>query len=236
MTANKASTNIVLNWSSGKDAALSYHFLNNDDSYNVVKLLTTISDEQDRVVMHGVRESLLDAQANRMNVISKKVKLPPSPDHDVYNKVMSETLSELKREGVTHAAFGDIFLEDLKQYREAQLEQAGFKGVFPLWEKDTKALVQMLQQIEIYAKVICVSEKLGKEFLGRRVDSSFINDLPEDIDPCGENGEFHTFVYGAPFFSSKIDLVEGETVYKQYESKDGAWTPGFYFLDIYEQQ
>lgn len=236
MMANKASTNIVLNWSSGKDAALSYHFLNNDDFYNVVKLLTTINDEQDRVVMHGVRESLLDAQANRMNVISKKVKLPPSPDHDVYNKVMSEKLSELKREGVTHAAFGDIFLEDLKQYREAQLEQAGFKGVFPLWEKDTKALVQMLEQIGIYAKVICVSEKLGTEFLGRRVDSSFINDLPEGVDPCGENGEFHTFVYDAPFFSSKIKLVEGETVYKQYESKGGAWTPGFYFLDIYEQQ
>lgn len=237
MSTNKDATNIVLNWSSGKDAALSYHFLSQDERYNVAQLLTTINDEQDRVVMHGVRESLLDAQANRMNVPSLNVKLPPSPDHDIYNRVMEQTLSDLSNKGITHAAYGDIFLEDLKQYREQQLAKAGFTGVFPLWKKDTRALIQIIEEVGIYAKVVCVNEKvLGKEFLGRRVDTSFMNDLPDWVDPCGENGEFHTFVYNAPFFSKAIDIEEGEMVYKQYERADGSWDTGFYFLDIYEKQ
>lgn len=233
LPSNNNATNIVLNWSSGKDASLAYHLLSQDERYNVTHLLTTLNDEQDRVVMHGVREELLDAQAGRMPVTLKKVKLSPSPKHDEYNNAMQKSLDELTQHNIHTAAFGDIFLEDLRAYREEQLKKADFDSLFPLWKKDTRALVGLLEEAGIEAMVVCVNEKvLGKEFLGRRVDTSFLNDLPANVDPCGEHGEFHTFVYNAPFFSSYIDILKGEVVHKQYKNEDGNWDAGFYFLDI----
>lgn len=229
---NKMKT--VLNWSSGKDAALAYHLLLQDDRYEVTHLLTTINDEQDRVVMHGVREQLLDAQAEHMNIPIKKIKLPASPTDDVYKTAMSDALEQLKSDGLQASAFGDIFLEDLKEYRESQLKNAGFEPVFPLWKKDTRELVSMLDQTGIEAKVVCVNENfLGKEFLGRKVDASFLNDLPDNVDPCGEYGEFHTFVYNAPYFSVPIAVQTGEAVRKVYSNEAGNWNPGFWFIDLY---
>lgn len=224
----------VMNWSSGKDAALAFYLLQEDGKYDVTHLLTTVNDEQDRVVMHGVREELLDAQAERMSVDMKKVKLPASPKDNVYKKAMERALHELKEAGVNTAAFGDIFLEDLKAYREQQLESVGYNIVFPLWKRNTKELVELLEQSGIEAMIVCVNEQyLGKEFLGRKIDSQLLNDLPKNVDPCGEHGEFHTFVYNAPFFSSAIQVQKGEMVHKTYNNKAGNWDAGFWFLDLY---
>lgn len=226
---------VVMNWSSGKDAALAYHTLLCEGRYKVEKLLTTLSYEHDRVFMHGVREQLLDMQADRMGLPLLKVKPPASPDDALYRQAMHDTLSGLKEEGISVAAFGDIFLEDLKVYREQQLAGVGFTGLFPLWKKDTRELVRIIEQSRIEAVVVCVNEKyLGKEFLGKKVDSVFLDMLPSNVDPCGENGELHTFVYNSPFFSAPIPIVKGEIVHKTYKSPDGnsAWDTGFYFLDV----
>lgn len=226
----------VLNWSSGKDAALTYHLLRQDKQYEVSCLLTTVNKEQDRVVMHGVREEMLDAQAERMNLPLKKVYLAAAPDDTLYKAAMSGVLEELKEEGITTSAFGDIHLADLKKYREEQLSLAGFKGLFPLWEIDTKEIVQMIEQAGIETVIVCVNEKfLGKEFLGRKINTALLADLPSGVDPCGEYGEFHTFVYNAPWFSSPIPVIQGEVVHKVYthENTGTAWDKGFYFMDVH---
>ena len=173
----------VLNWSSGKDAALAYHALRLGDRYDVVQLLTTVNDEHDRVVMHGVREELLDAQANAMGIPLQKIKLPAAPDDETYKSAMAKALAGLKEQGVHTAAFGDIFLEDLKLYREEQLKGVGIDAVFPLWKKNTRTLIDVIEQTGIEAMIVCLNEKfLGKEFLGRRINRSFLNDLPEGVD------------------------------------------------------
>ncbi len=226
--------NVVMNWSSGKDAALAYHLLLQEPRYKVTHLLTTLSSEHERVFMHGVREKLLDMQAARMSLPLLKVKLPASPNDDIYKQAMLQTMTELKEQGVTAAAYGDIFLEDLKIYREQQLAQVEVRGIFPLWRKDTKELVRMVDQSGIEAIIVCVNEKyLGKEFLGKKIDAEFLNALPDNVDPCGENGEFHTFVHNAPFFSTPIPIVTGEIVRRTYtSSEDSKWDTGFYFLDV----
>lgn len=227
---------LVLNWSSGKDAALAYSLLQNSGQYKVTKLLTTLNEEHERIVMHGVREALLDAQAERMALPLVKVKLPTVPTDDAYKEAMQNTLLGLKKEGIHTTAFGDIFLEDLKQYREEQLAQAGFGAVFPLWKMDTRELVARVEDAGIEAVMICVNEKfLGKEFLGRKIGRDLLRDLPPNVDPCGENGEFHTFVINAPFFSTAVPAKMGEIVYKAYTPADDdkdKWHTGFYFLDL----
>jgi uncharacterized protein (TIGR00290 family) len=164
-----------------------------------------------------------------------KVKLPASPDDNLYKDAMRNTLSALKKDGVSVAAYGDIFLEDLKTYREQQLAQAGFTGLFPLWKKDTRDLIQKVEESGIEAVIVCVNGNyLGKEFLGRKINIALLNDMPPNVDPCGENGEFHTFVFNAPFFSNPIPVVLGEIVHKTYKSPDGDnnWDTGFFFLDV----
>ena len=219
---------VVMNWSSGKDAALAFHLLTAQDEYHVTHLLTTLSEEHDRVFMHGVREKLLDMQAARMSRPLLKVKLPASPKDDLYKQAMLQTLTGLMRQGVTAAAYGDIFLEDLKVYREQQLQQVGMAGVFPLWKKDTRELVRQVEEAGIEAIIVCVNEKyLGKEFLGKKIGSALLDILPDNVDPCGENGEFHTFVYNAPFFSAPIPITTGETVHRTYSSPvDSSWDTG----------
>jgi len=225
---------VVMNWSSGKDAALAYHMLMEHGSDDVMQLLTTLSEEYGRVFMHGVREKLLDMQAQRMSLPLLKVKLPASPADDLYRQAMLETLTSLKAQGVSAAAYGDIFLDDLKIYREQQLAQVGVAGVFPLWKKDTTELVKQVEDTGIEAIIVCVNEKyLGKAFLGQKIGREFLMKLPGNVDPCGENGEFHTFVYNAPFFSSPIPIVTGEIVHKTYTSPQGStWDTGFYFMDV----
>jgi len=232
-------TKVVMNWSSGKDAALAFHLLLQQPGYEVTHLLTTLSQEHDWVFMHGVQERLLDMQAQRMCLPLVKVKLPASPDDSIYKNAMLETLTTLKDRGIHTAAFGDIFLEDLRAYREQQLAKAGFTGIFPLWKRDTRQLARDVQEAGIEAMIVCVNGKyLDKEFLGRRINAGLLADLPANVDPCGENGEFHTFVYNAPFFSAPIPIITGETVHRTYKSPDGdaRWDTGFYFLDVASAQ
>ena len=225
---------VVMNWSSGKDAALAYYLLTQDTRYKVTHLLTTINSEHDRIFMHGIRENLLEMQAQRMSMPLLKIKLPASPDDSLYKQAMHDTLTNLKAQGITAAAYGDIFLEDLKVYREQQLSQVGITGIFPLWKKDTRELVHMVENSGIEAIIVCVNEEfLGKEFLGRKINAEFLKNLPANVDPCGENGEFHTFVYNAPFFSAPIPIITGEVVQRTYKSsEDSKWDTGFYFLDV----
>ena len=222
--------NTVLNWSSGKDAALAYHILSNIETIHVTHLLTTINAARDRIIMHGIRTHLLDAQAERMKLPLKKIYLPPTPTDEVYQKTMSATLHELKAEGVNAAAFGDIFLEDLKNYREQQLQQIAIKAIFPLWKKNTRQLVETIEATGIEAIIVCVNEKhLDKRFLGRKIDRQLLNELPPHVDACGENGEYHTFVVNAPFFSAPVPYAQGEITYQRYP---GNPEEGFYFLDL----
>ena len=225
---------VVMNWSSGKDAALALHLLRAMPEYAVTHLLTTINADAGRVFMHGIRAALLEAQAAAIGLPLIQVKLPPSPDDGLYRAAMAGALSALKNEGITTAAFGDIFLEDLKEYREAQLAGIGFTAVLPLWKMDSISLVKIIEDAGIEAVIVCVdAAKLDKEFLGRKINRQLLEDLPAGVDACGENGEFHTFVYNAPYFKEPLQIVTGETVHKQYApSGEGAWNTGFYFLDV----
>ncbi len=188
--------------------------------------------------MHGIREALLDMQAQRMQLPLVKIKLPASPNDELYKTAMHDVFARLKEEGITTAAYGDIFLEDLRLYREQQLAPAGMNAVFPLWKKATRQLVADVEDAGIEAIIVCVSEQyLDKSFLGRKVDRQLLQDFPNNVDPCGENGEFHTFVYNAPFFSAPINIVQGEVVYRNYATADTntTWNTGFYFLDVLPQ-
>lgn len=225
-----------MNWSSGKDASLAFLILLRDERYIISHLLTTLSAEHERVFMHGVRASLLDIQAERMKLPLVKVMLPASPDDSIYKQAMLDTMTNLRELGVSAAAFGDIFLEDLRTYREEQLKQVGMEALFPLWKKDTRKMVHEIAEAGIEAIIVCVNAKyLGKDFLGRKIDADLLNSLPANVDPCGENGEFHTFVRNTPFFSAPIDVRLGEVVHKTYkpaDSDDSSWDTGFYFMDV----
>ena len=233
-----------LNWSSGKDAALAYFFLKKDTEYHVSKLVTTLNKDVGRVSMHGLQETLLEAQAKSMGLALQKIYLPKDTSMEVYNSKMQEATQQLKSEGFTHAAFGDIFLEDLKKYREDQLEAVSLKTVFPLWKKDTSTIMKEFLSLGFKAITVCVNAKLLDEsFVGREVNEQFLNDLPDTVDPCGENGEFHTFVYDGPIFNSPILFKIGEKVLKGYSpSKEDdddcfsddfkSWDTQFWYCDL----
>jgi uncharacterized protein (TIGR00290 family) len=224
----------VMNWSSGKDAALAYYYLLQEGKYEVTRLLTTISAEYKRVFMHGVMDELLHRQAEMMGLPVTTIPLPASPNDELYKAAMLQTFAEFRKEGIEASAFGDIFLEDLKTYREEQLKQVHMQAVFPLWKKDTRTLIDEIEAVGIEAVTVCISEKhLPKEFLGRKIGRQFLADLPEGVDPCGENGEFHSFVYNAPYFKEPVAIKTGAVVHKTYTpSNDGSWNSGFYFLDV----
>lgn len=227
-------TKTVFNWSSGKDAAYGFYMLAQQQQYDITHLLTTINAEKGKVVMHGVREELLDMQAERIGLLLKKIYLPASLEDTLYKNAMSDALQELKDAGVSAAAYGDIFLEDLKTYREQQLSQVGIEAVFPLWGANTRNMVQAIEHAGVEAVIVCVNGKvLDKTFLGRKIDTELLNDLPAGVDPCGENGEFHTFVYNAPYFSTGIPYRAGEVVKTSYHDPVNAGgNIEFYFLDV----
>ncbi|CAM3692612.1 diphthine--ammonia ligase [Flavobacterium chungbukense] len=208
----------LFNWSSGKDSALALHKILQNPDYKIEYLLTSVNQHYQRISMHGVRVDLLQAQAESIGIPLKIMEIPEMPTMEVYENVMTETLSELKNNGITHSVFGDIFLEDLRQYRENQLAKIDFKGVFPIWKIPTKELIQEFVSLGFKTIVVCVNEKyLDKSFVGRIIDQDFINDLPENVDVCGENGEFHTFAFDGPIFSKPIEFEIGEIVYRKYE-------------------
>ncbi|GAE65590.1 diphthine--ammonia ligase [Chryseobacterium indologenes] len=228
----------LFNWSSGKDSALALYKILQKNQYEVSTLLTSIHEEFQRVSMHGVHVSLLEKQAESLGIPLVKMELPKEPSMEEYQKIMSNTMAEIQALGVTHSIFGDIFLEDLRKYREQQLNAIGMQAVFPLWKKDTSILIREFLDLGFKTIVTCVNGSyLDKGFAGRIIDHDFIKDLPENVDPCGENGEFHTFTFDGPIFKTPVAFEIGETVKKTYpkpktdaDKEDGEYV--FWFSDL----
>jgi len=225
-----------MNWSGGKDSALCLYKVLQGGAYNVSHLLTSVNAAHNRISMHGVRRHLLQMQAAAIGLPLVTIELPEQPGMQEYEQQMADKVLQLKQAGCTHAIFGDIFLEDLRQYREHKLQQLGIDCTFPLWKIDTTDLVKQFIQLGFKSIVVCVNEAyLDKSFCGRIIDESFLNDLPANVDPCGENGEFHSFVFEAPLFKHSIPFTKGEIVYKQYTApanETGIKNYGFWFCDL----
>ncbi len=222
------------NWSGGKDSALALYYLQQEKQYAISHLLTTINEEHQRISMHGVRRTLLLAQAASLDLPLQELLLPSDLSMDSYNLKMSETLNDIKAKGVNHAVFGDIFLEDLKKYRDDKLSEAGFTGIYPLWKKDSRYLVEQFIDLGFKTITVCTNAQLlDKSFCGRIIDRDFLKDLPKNIDPAGENGEFHTFVFDGPIFNYPIPFEKGELVYRSYPSPNkNEQEMGFWFQDL----
>lgn len=244
--------NAYINWSGGKDASFALWQLQQEGTYDIRYLFTTLSEAHRRVSMHGVREVLLDEQAKQTGIELVKALLPENASMEDYNSIMRDRLSRFRAEGVQQAVFGDIFLEDLRAYRETQLSQADMQGVFPLWKKDSTELIKDFIAAGFKAIIVCVNAKyLPASFAGRLIDEAFLADLPAGVDPCGENGEFHSFVFDGPIFKAPVPFKVGETVERLYtparedqsncykdEGDDcfraapADWDTRFYFCDL----
>lgn len=224
----------IMNWSGGKDSMLSLYKVLKDEEYEVQCLFTSISHQLRRITMHGVRETLLDLQAQALGLPLQKLELPASNTMDLYNQLMAEQMTIFKSQGVTHSIFGDIHLEDLKKYREAQLQKVNLEAVFPIWKRPVSEVIHEFINLGFKAVVVCVNARyLDKSFVGRTLDADFIRDLPSNVDVCGENGEFHTFVYDGPIFKQPVSFKMGEVVYRDYGTGDAVdYDTGFYFGDI----
>jgi uncharacterized protein (TIGR00290 family) len=224
------------NWSTGKDSALALYHLQQDNAYDVGHLLTSVNQHHGRVSMHGLRRDLMQLQIEALNIPFSTIELPEQPDMEAYELVMKAGVLSLQAQGFTTAAFGDIFLEDLRVYREKQLAAYEIETVFPLWKKDTRQLLTEFIELGFKAILVCVNaQKLDVSFAGRIIDETFLNDLPADVDPCGENGEFHTFCFDGPIFNAAIPFQIGEKIYREYDAPamDGKEDKiGFWFQDL----
>src|SRR5687768_6342677 len=231
------------NWSGGKDSALALYHAQKDKHHSIERLLTNINGMHRRISMHGVREELLELQAQAIGLPLQKVILPEEPSMQEYEKRMKETVEGLQREKFTHAFFGDIFLEDLKKYREEQLSKLNISCIFPLWKRDTVELMHEFIDLGFKTILVCTkAELLPQEFAGRIIDKDFLKDLPKNVDACGENGEFHTFVFDGPIFKNAVGIKTGEKVFREYKApkdesdncftKKPASSMGFWFCDL----
>ncbi len=209
----------IFNWSGGKDSAFALYKCLQNKEYNIVSLFTSISYETKRISMHGVRSELLDKQAELIDLPLITISLPKQTSMEIYNNIMQTQMNNFKLQDIEYSIFGDIFLQDLREYREKQLLKVGMKAVFPLWKRNTTELINEFINAGFKTIVTAVdASKLGKEFVGRIIDKQFIADLPKNIDPCGENGEFHSFVFDAPMFKEPIKFSKGEIVRKEYKA------------------
>jgi uncharacterized protein (TIGR00290 family) len=207
---------VILSWSGGKDSAIAFIELSRDPRYKIGSLLTTVTAGYDRVSMHGIRVSLLEEQANSLGLPLIKVTIPQGSSNEQYESAMRKILTRAQADGVTAVAFGDLFLEDIRRYREEKLTQVGMKAVFPIWKRDTRELANSFLKAGFKAFLVCVDSKfLNRSFAGRAFDESLLADLPHDVDPCGENGEFHTFVHAGPIFNRPILVRLGEIVLRE---------------------
>jgi uncharacterized protein (TIGR00290 family) len=214
---------VLLSWSSGKDSAWALHLLRQSPDVQVSALLTTFNSAADRVAMHAVRRELVKTQAERVGLPLWSVELPWPCSNAEYEQRMSTVCQRAVSEGITAIAFGDLFLEEIRAYREQQLQETGLEPLFPVWRIPTGELARDMLAAGVKAKITCVDPtKLDKKFAGRDFDVSFLGALPKTVDPCGENGEFHTFVHGAPVFSTPIAVETGEVVERD----------GFVFADV----
>ena len=214
---------IVLCFSGGKDSLLALRELQQQEEFEVVGLLTTMSEEYKRISMHGVRRSLLRVQARSLDLPLMEVSVPAMSSNEIYEREMGRAFRRLAAEGIRHIAFGDIFLQDLRDYRQRQLAACGLRCVFPLWQRNTAELAARFVVEGFRAVVVCVHpEQLERSFAGREFNRSFLVELPGSVDPCGENGEFHTFVYDGPNFRYPLSVQRGEIVERN----------GFVYCDV----
>jgi uncharacterized protein (TIGR00290 family) len=213
----------LLSWSSGKDSAWSLHLLRQQNECDVVGLLTTFNQAANRVAMHAVRRSLVEAQAETAGIPLWDVDLPWPCSNADYECIMRKACEGAVQKGIDHIAFGDLFLTDIRAYREKQLQNSGLQPLFPVWGLPTRELAHAMIKSGVRAKLTCVDPKLlAREFVGREFDEHLLSDLPPKVDPCGENGEFHTFVYAGPMFQQALPVEVGEIVERD----------GFVFADL----
>ena len=217
------SERIAMCFSGGKDSALALHALQQSGAWRVETLITTVTDAYDRVSMHGVRRALVRDQAAAIGIPLVEVVVPPQSSNKIYERAMGEAFDRLHADGIRRVAFGDIFLEDLREYRERQLAVSGLECLFPIWKQPTTALARSFVRDGFEAVAVCINPAaLDASFAGRSFDASFVADLPGGVDPCGENGEFHTFVWAGPILSRPIPVRRGEVVERD----------GFVFCDL----
>lgn len=227
----------IFAWSGGKDSSLALHKILQAGDFEVLGLMTTLNKEFKRISMHGVREDLLDIQAASIGIPLVKMWVEKGTNEE-YEKNMEAVLLEYKIKGITHVIFGDIFLEDLKEYRDDNLAKIGLKGYYPLWKEDTKQLVTQFLDNGFKTITCCINDQyLTKAHVGEIITQQWLNKLPSEVDPCGENGEFHTFCYDGPIFSNPIKISTGEKIYKPLDEKfiskgDEPKTKGFWFSEL----
>ena len=215
---------VLFTWSGGKDSAIALYELKKDPDYEICALLTTVTEDYDRISMHGVRSVLLEQQAASLGLPLEKVLISKNSSNEEFESKMSLVLQRYKSAGVSLAAFGDIFLEDLRKYREDNLSRIGFRAIFPIWKRDTAKLAHSFIALGFKAALTCVdSHVLDKSFAGRTFDETFLSELPPGVDPCGENGEFHSFTYDGPIFQKRIAHTAGEVVLRDNR---------FYYCDL----
>ena len=214
----------VMSWSSGKDSSMALDSVLNSDEFHVQELLSTVTEDYERVSMHGVRVSLLDMQADSLGIPIRKVYIPAQCSNKIYEGKMKEVMNYYKNCSIETVIFGDLYLEDIRHYRENQLGSIGMKAFFPLWNSDTVELSRKMIEKGYRSVVTCVDSKLlPGSYAGKEYNHDFLDSLPEGVDPCGENGEFHTFTSGGPIFSNDIKINKGETFLRNER---------FYYCDI----
>ena len=209
---------VIFCWSGGKDSALCLHHVLQSGRYEVLCLLTTLNDEFDRISMHGVRASLLEAQVAAIGLPLEKVFVSRGSSNTQYEERMSAAMLNYKALGADTVIFGDIFLENLRQWREDNLAKIGMKALFPLWKRDTRELVEEFISLGFQSVICCVNDAwLGESDVGRNIDAEFLQTIPPDVDPCGENGEYHSFAFAGPIFKQPLRIELGEKVYRPLE-------------------
>ncbi len=214
---------VLLAWSGGKDCAMTLYEIQQRPEYQVASLLTTLTADYDRVSMHGVRRSLLERQAESLSLPLHEVFISKEATNEEYASKMQAALTDFQKTGVSSVVFGDIHLEDVRKYREDNLSKVGMKAIFPIWGRDTVELTRTFVELGFKAIVTCIDSKvLDKTFTGRIIDEGFLAQLPANVDPCGENGEFHSFVFDGPIFKKRIQYTVGQIVLRD----------SFYFYDL----
>jgi uncharacterized protein (TIGR00290 family) len=201
---------ILVSWSGGKDSALALHEIRRSGAYEVAALLTTITEGTECVGMHRVRRELIARQTEALGVPLREIRIPPFPSNEVYEARMRSVLEEYRAQGVRTVGFGDLFLADIRDYRETSLGRLGMHGLYPIWQRDTAALAREFVDLGFRAVLVCIDLRaLDRSFCGRALDHSLLDELPTTVDPCGENGEFHTFVFDGPGFASAVAFTAG---------------------------
>ena len=226
----------IFNWSGGKDSALALYKILLEKKIEVSSFLTTLNQKVKRVSGHGVRETMLDLQSKNIGIPIHKIFLPDNVSNAAYEIIMNDFWKQKYNEGINYCISGDIFLEDVKEYREKQLSKLDIQSIFPLWKMNSKVVLKEFIDLGFKSIVVCTNDKyLDSSFVGRIIDSDFVNDLPHHIDPCGENGEYHSFVFDGPIFNKPVDFEISEKKYIFKEYKEHNYSGGFWYLELIEK-